>query len=186
METYLRTTAGNKCPICRADVEDGGHGGGQAPLPRTHTAPPQTSTAPQANGSANRPSCADQFRNEQTPSTATESDYVGHATAYETMGNYDTFYFARRAPSIRYRMDRMRTLYPDVMTYDLLRTLNSAVDRGSITDFRSHISARSVEVQQIMTRIRESTSSNAKRSGSLGRSRGFGGGRSSGGGGGRW
>lgn len=44
----------------------------------------------------------------------------------------------------------MRDLYPDLMTVDLLKALNSAVDRGSVTDFVSLVSDQSKKMQEIV------------------------------------
>jgi uncharacterized membrane protein YgcG len=65
--------------------------------------------------------------------------------------------------------------------------MNRAVDRGSLHDMRAELSARSVEIQQTVTQMREAAAKAARASGSRGASgMSFGGGRSSGGGGGRW
>jgi uncharacterized membrane protein YgcG len=85
----------------------------------------------------------------------------------------------------RYRLLRMQTLYPEVMTADTLHTLNTALDSGSLAEFRRAATVRTVEVNRIITDMR--TRAEAAKSGSRGSgSSGFGGGRSSGGGGGRW
>ena len=93
---------------------------------------------------------------------------------------------SRRAPEIRYRLNRMHHLYPDVVTMELLRSMNSAIDRNSSSDLRQAITIRRTEVQNSITRIREQTKTSARSSGSHGASRSFGGGSSSRGGGGRW
>ncbi|KAJ1420230.1 TLP18.3, Psb32 and MOLO-1 founding proteins of phosphatase-domain-containing protein [Ochromonadaceae sp. CCMP2298] len=88
---------------------------------------------------------------------------------------------------IRFRMNRMRYLYPDVMTARLLRSFSGSVDRGAMHELRAGLSQRSVEIAREVTQIREAQAAAAKSSGSRGSSRSsFGGGRSSGGGGGRW
>eukprot|EP01038_Epipyxis_sp_PR26KG_P009463 gene9463-12749_t len=190
LETYLRSADKNKCPICRkpVDKDDDNNapppsGQGlridqpQQPVRRfpyfqfgSSTQNPYQHT--NAIGSIHNAgtSCADQFRENAIPQSHADSNQFPA--------------FSDQAPEIRYRMNRMRYLYPDVMTTELLRSMNSAVDRGSIHDFRQSISHRTAEVNRIVTDIRRAAEESARRSGSRGSSRSWGGGGSSGGGGG--
>jgi len=84
-----------------------------------------------------------------------------------------------------YRMDRMRYLYPRVMTPQLHTCMTSAVQSGSQRDFLAAASARETEVGSAISDIVARRAAAA--SGRKGSSRSsFGGGRSSGGRGGRW
>ena len=89
-----------------------------------------------------------------------------------------------RAPEIRFRMNRIHSLYPDVMTLELLRSMNSAMDRNSLHDFRHHASVRGIQTRQSIAKMQETTSAAARSNGRGGASRSFGGGGSHGGGGG--
>lgn len=189
LETYLTSADKGKCPICRMPVDEkddlprpgdgggslggvgsaglgglgngglGGGGLGRRTSARSHSSSPlPTSSVPVV-------SCADAFRDQpQMPGTSR---------------------FVHRAPEIRFRLNRMHHLYPDMMTAELLRTANYAVDRGSFYDLRSEINLRSTQVQQTIIKMKEARES-ARQSGSRGSSRIFGGGHSSGGGGGSW
>lgn len=91
------------------------------------------------------------------------------------------------APEWRFRLHRMHYMYPSVVDYEFLRIANGAINRGSMSDLRYHITERGAQVQRLATDLRHRMEQAARHSGSHGSSRSsFGGGRSSGGGGGRW
>lgn len=100
----------------------------------------------------------------------------------------DVVYLTRtlRTQEMMYRLDRMRYLYPSVMTQNLHASLSSSVRSGSLADFNRAAVAREQEVYSTITDLQKRKV--AASSGSKGSSRtgGFGGGRSSGGRGGRW
>lgn len=43
--------------------------------------------------------------------------------------------FSSQVPEIRYRMGRMRELYPDAMSTDLFSSMSDAIDRNSYAEF---------------------------------------------------
>ena len=162
--THLRSDAGRKCPICRLPVHED-YDGMDPPRPRVNQDP---------------------FRSEDTTSGSSSSGSYYGSPSTSSSTNHNRSFHSRR-PELIYRLNRMRYLYPDIMTVQLLNNMNRAVDRGELQDIRRELSARSVEIQRTVTEMREASQRAARSSGSGGASRGsFGGGRSSGGGGGRW
>ena len=84
-----------------------------------------------------------------------------------------------------YRLHRLRTLYPDVMTPDTLRAAEAAVNTRQTAAIVQQLRSRSDTVTRIITDRQQAAK--ARSSGSSGSSkRGFGGGRTSGGRGGSW
>lgn len=199
LESFLKTSDGNKCPICRMPVEEGAP---DSQLPRGGglfgQQPPSSGGSGGGGGGGGmgpteqpRRSCAESFRTDDLP-THTESSSStsgGLHQRYSTSSSSSYYYgnaFSRRTPELLFRMNRMRYLYPDYMTVEMLRSMNSAIERGNIHEFRSHITSRGVEVVRIVSDIRERAAQAARSSGRSGSSFSFGGGRSGGGGGGRW
>jgi len=89
-----------------------------------------------------------------------------------------------KAPEYHYQLNRMHTLYPEVVTEALLKAAIFYLNQGSITDLSRAIETRQLEVHNIITAKQRKSSSNSKsskRSGGGGRRS-----RSSGGKGGRW
>ena len=99
-------------------------------------------------------------------------------------------------PEIRYRLQRMHTLYPRVVTADTLQTLEAAVGSGQrASTIVQQLNDRAAAVTQIISnrRIQAEMARSGAGGSTIGRSRsrvggssGFGGGSSSGGRGGRW
>lgn len=88
-------------------------------------------------------------------------------------------------PEVMYRLHRLRTLYPDVMTSDTLRAAEAAVNTRQTAAIVQQLRSRSDTVTRIITDRQQAAK--ARSSGSSGSSkRGFGGGRTSGGRGGSW
>lgn len=182
LSTYLRSSEGTRCPICRHPVHDDFTPPPAGPDDSNMRRRPATDAPP--GGGAGSSSCASTMSADAHAPDMVRSDDLPIASAASSRTSEA---FVRRAPEIRYRLGRIRHLYPDVMTAELLRSMNSAVDRGSLVDFRTGIEMRSREVQQRVTEIRRASADAARRSGRSGHSGGsFGGGRSSGGGGGSW
>jgi uncharacterized membrane protein YgcG len=197
---HLKTDAGRRCPICRHPVHKDYDGmDPQRPAaPRPGYGTGTNNTRPgDDDGTSCRPTTTSTGGNQGA------SGLESVDTSNPSRVNQDPMYtdtssgwfgsqsrpsgFGARAPEIRYRLNRMRYLYPDVMTVQLLHNMNRAVDRGSLHDMRTELSARSVEIQHTVTQMREAAAQAARSSGSRGSSgMSFGGGRSSGGGGGRW
>jgi hypothetical protein len=59
-----------------------------------------------------------------------------------------------RTAEYSYRMQRMRYLYPDMMTAETLYTLDAALSTGSIVEFRRAATIRTTEVTRIVSDIR--------------------------------
>lgn len=113
----------------------------------------------------------------ETSPSYSQSEYLNTSTPYNA--SYS------RGPEIRYRLQRMHSLYPDVVTAELLRSMTHAMDRGSLTDLRDNLTLRVAEVRRDIATIHERAARAAQDDGSRGASRSsFGGGSSSGGGGG--
>jgi hypothetical protein len=200
LEEYLNKPDGNKCPICRADID-----------------PDNSSTIPpaQPNGSnMRRPS---PIRNRRTSSSSSfftspfrRTNNIGTLWNYHPSGTYPSSgtagiglnpsgstytqtypnsHFYHYAPELRYRLYRIHHLYPDAVTLETLRVMNNAIDRGDVTELQQQVLNRGAELTRLVTEIREASKQQARASGSRGSSsRSFGGGssRSGGGGGGRW
>lgn len=211
--TYLKTNEGKKCPICRFPVHADYDHLHQRQAPRPPGGPGSPTTGSGGTGGDDGTSCRSAQSAATTAGTAggrvlepleTEGAHRANQepmymndeqtgfnqntyTNWGTGGTYDSRGFGGRGPEIQYRLNRMRYLYPDVMTLQLLHNMNRAVDRNSISEMRSELSMRSAEVQHTVTQMREAAAKAARSSGSRGASgSSFGGGRSSGGGGGRW
>lgn len=169
LETYLRGAAeGCKCPICRAPVED--------------TMRPPADSLP-------RRAWRRMFSS--SPASSAYRGYTatgtGTQTQTQTIDPADPSYgFHRHVPEYRFRLNRAHSLYPDLVTWEVLRMANSAIDRGSIHEFRSHLDTQQMEAQRQVERIREASRLQARNNGMSGSSYSFGGGRSGGGGGGGW
>lgn len=163
----------------------------------------------QYNDTDHHPSNADNFSNPSCKSSSASSSSSAAATginenistnnyaSYSSMpassassassstfsSSSSSYLFRRNSPEILFRLNRMRYLYPNVMTPQSYGAMHAAIDANSIHEFTAAAQNRVIAVSQVLTQMREA----AQRSGSSGASRGsFGGGRSSGGGGGRW
>mmetsp|Transcript_1265 Transcript_1265/g.2638 ORF Transcript_1265/g.2638 Transcript_1265/m.2638 type:complete len:561 (-) Transcript_1265:76-1758(-) len=208
--THLKTDAGKRCPICRFPV----HKDYDGMDPRPPTQPgrpvqPGGGNHNQQQGSDDGTSCARNHSaggappmetlNTDTPSRvnqdpmympadspASPTTNIHHHHHHRNNNYYFNSGIGARRPELLYRMNRMRYLYPDVMTAQLLSTMNRAVERGSLDSMRAELSSRSVEVQRTVTQMKVASEKAARSSGRGGSSGSFGGGRSSGGGGGRW
>lgn len=168
LEEYLKDrNSDKKCPICRAPVDPAAP---QAPRPPPDQYPrPPAST--NVNGSGDNPSCS---------STMGGSDAQYRSSTYTS----SSFRMRRTAPEILYRMQRMRILYPTVMTTAVYNSMERAVEAESPTEFLRAASQRAEEVNKTLMDIAKRKEA-AKR-GSSGSRSSFGGGRSGGGRGGRW
>eukprot|EP01039_Chlorochromonas_danica_P002056 gene2056-2243_t len=195
LEEYLRSPEGNKCPICRTPVDDPTQ---PRPPPSSLTRRPPASSSWSGLFSRSTPSTT--LRSNISPyngggggttavgtSSATQTMTVDPADpSYAGTGFDQSSPFYRHTPEIRFRLHRMNSLYPDVFTLEMLRTMNSAIDRGSLHDFRYQLNAQQLAVQTTLDEIRRASEQSARNSGMSGSSSSFGGGRSHGGGGGGW
>lgn len=208
---YLSKPDGNKCPICRVEV-DNELLGGRTNL-NSANGNPAAGNQPN-NGSPTQDNVRNRTRRNQTTrsffpfrqsnqvrplwnyhsSSSSYSSYggttssFGTATATETM-TLDPLApsFVNHAPEIRYRLYRIHHMFPDAVTVEALRSMNSAIDRGAVDELRTHVLNRSTELQRLVTEIREASKQSARNSGMRGSSSSsWGGGSSRGGGGGRW
>lgn len=179
LDTLLRSPEGTRCPICRSEIHDNS----ETPWPaqaQSHQPPP--THVNRDNGRAdNHPDTPFQAPSSRGQSCAQN---FGDSTSSAQSSRENESPFASRAPEIRFRMNRIHSLFPDVMTLELLRSMNSAVDRNSLHDFRHHASVRGIQTRQTITSMQQSTSAAARANGRVGASRSFGGGGSRGGGGG--
>jgi len=161
LSSYLKTPGGDKCPICRRSVDP------STPPPERR----QTATAPQ-----NRPASSNQEVN-QPPG--------GSFTQFSNTETCTTRVFQSRVPEYQYRMNRMHTLYPEVVTSEVYQTAVNSLETGSVQEFRRIVEARQIEVNRII--LNNETREAARSSGASGSNIGdFGGGESSGGSGGTW
>ena len=157
LNQYLKSENGTKCPICRKSV---------VPDDKNNQPPPTQDQRPfqlRRYNPLDNPSCHQSSINTPTHTPSTTA-------------------WTHRQPEFIYRTNRLRTLYPDVVTLELLRTMNQSLETGSVDMLRSSIDARRIEVQRTITDIQ--TRNEARSSGSRGSSHSFGGGSSYGGGGG--
>uniref|UniRef100_A0A7S3MD19 RING-type domain-containing protein n=1 Tax=Spumella elongata TaxID=89044 RepID=A0A7S3MD19_9STRA len=202
ISTYLKTNEGKKCPICRFPVH--ADYDGMDPLQPTMRPPSQGGAGSGGNqggyddGTSCRPSNSTQGQSQGTDGRNLESVNTEDAArahqdpmqGEDTRTQYNTYTrggFGTRGPEFHYRLNRMRYLYPDIMTVQMLHNMNRAVDRGELHEMRTELATRSVEVQRAVTEMRAAAERAARQSGRGGSSGGsFGGGSSSGGGGGRW
>lgn len=168
LETYLKSDTGKSCPICRAPVDINN----PPVLPTHHHQHPSPYSTGYSTSSDNshRP-CSDTFNT---------NDITG---AMDT-----TSRTTQLIPELQYRAHRMRVMYPNVMTAELLQSVNEAASRGSYMEIRNGLANRSHDIQRAITSIQRSMEQSATRTGKSGSSRSFGGGSSfgGGGGGGRW
>ena len=203
LETLLRQDE-CKCPICRAVIDGTSEDSGAASRPSSYSgdsaasapppAPASSQATPPDNSGLSHERGGVTWRARSVPERI-QSCAQSFSTAQQqypsqpsSMGEGQSV-FSNHAQEIRFRMDRMHHLYPDAMSLELLRAMNSAINRNSYTDFHQGISERAQQIHRTLQVARQSTSSGARRSGSHGsRSSTFGGGssRGGGGGGGRW
>lgn len=173
LETYLKSDTGKSCPICRAPVDIN-----NPPRPPTHhhhqhhPSPNSTGYSTSSSDNSRRP-CSDTFNT---------NDVTG---AMPTSSSSRT---TQLIPELQYRAQRMRLMYPNVMTAELLQSVNEAASRESFMEIRNNLASRSYDIQRAITSIQRRMEMSATRAGMSGSSRSFGGGSSfgGGGGGGRW
>ena len=139
--------------------------------------------------SSDAPSCS----STSSSSTGASSSFSSHsADAFSSdtsrtspLNRPHINFWARRGPEYHFRLNRMRHLYPNVMTDHSYRAMSRAIDGQSTAEFTAAAQARLSEVQQIITDTQRRAAAASR--GSRGSSHSsFGGGRSHGGGGGRW
>jgi uncharacterized membrane protein YgcG len=193
LEEYLNKPDGNKCPICRADIDPESRSAGGGHLPTEAGAGGNRSGSPVRN----RRSFFNPFQR-TTPSINTLWNYHPSSSSGSTttglnpgFGSYTQTtnqpMFHHYAPELRYRLYRIHHLYPDALTLEALRSMNSAIDRGDVNELRTTVMNRGMELTRMVKEIREASQQNARANGSSGSySRSWGGGSSSGGRGGRW
>lgn len=158
LETYLKDKKnGKKCPICRLPVDP------DAPLPPNNPPPP--------------------FSSGSGPSSSNYQEYDPTDCQSRMYSSTDTR-FRYHSPEIMYRMNRMRYLYPTVMTADTYERMNRGVLNQSASEVIQAAQVRRDEVVRQLSDIQ--LRKQQQRSGSSGSSRSWGGGSSGGGGGGRW
>lgn len=207
ISTYLKSNEGKKCPICRFPVhEDYDNMDPRQPAMRPTPHPSQQGQQGGARPGAGSGGYDDGTSCGRSSAAANaHQESVSDVRGLESVNTEDTARvnqdpmqsdsgysqesagFRTRAPEFHYRLNRMRHLYPDIMTMQLLHSMNRAVDRGSLHEMRTELSSRSTEIQHTVTEMRAAAERAARQSGSRGSSSmSFGGGRSSGGGGGRW
>lgn len=199
ISTYLKTNEGKKCPICRFPVHADYDGmDPRQPAMRPTQDGPNSGSNRHDDGTSCRPSTTTQNQSQgadgrnlesvnTADATSTQQDPMQSDDTYTQYNTYTRGGFGTRGPEFHYRLNRMRYLYPDIMTVQMLHNMNRAVDRGELHELRTELATRSVEVQRVVTEMRAAAERAARQSGSRGSSGGsFGGGRSSGGGGGRW
>ena len=167
LDHHLRSPEGTKCPICRQPVDVN-----QPPREPTSNRPnnfPGTGSFGGGGASTDPTSCQSTMRDTYTTTNTSRPSFHPHL------------------PAIRFRIGRMRTMYPDFMTEEATRNMYHSLDSPNdpLGEFQRVATERSIEAQRIVSDARARAA--AARSGSKGSSRrSFGGGRSSGGGGGRW
>eukprot|EP00602_Paraphysomonas_sp_CaronLab_P000286 CAMPEP_0185031548 /NCGR_PEP_ID=MMETSP1103-20130426/19080_1 /TAXON_ID=36769 /ORGANISM="Paraphysomonas bandaiensis, Strain Caron Lab Isolate" /LENGTH=499 /DNA_ID=CAMNT_0027567103 /DNA_START=78 /DNA_END=1577 /DNA_ORIENTATION=+ len=189
LEEYLRDRRADKtCPICREPVDPTAP---RPPRPNNATpnnmgAPPGTSGGPpdSSSGSNTGPFNSPGYR-DSPPSyddCAGPSCQASSAPPSNPRFRYNPMH--RSAPEVLFRMNRMRYLYPSVMTADVYNNMQTAVNTGSTSEFVRAAEARSQQVTRTLADIQHRREMAHR--GSSGASRGFGGGSSGGGSGGRW
>lgn len=181
LSEYLKTSNGTKCPVCRAPVN-----GDRPEPPPAHPPGGGGGGGGGGSGHSNSGTCAAGFPEEGNPSASAP-------TSASSRFLEPPLYLSRRRGHMwdhhsaqwAYRVHRMHTLYPEVMTAETVHALNIALTTGSQAEFQRIAAARGVVVNKTINDLQ--ARAKAARSGSQGSSSGsFGGGRSSGGGGGRW
>jgi uncharacterized membrane protein YgcG len=195
LEEYLNKPDNNKCPICRADIDNGGGDGSQQG--RTSTIPSATDRSPLRNRRSNlfpfqRSSNIRTLWNYYPSSSSTTGTGAAGSGATDTglnpgSGSYTQTTYNHFSPELRYRLYRINHYYPDAFTAEALRSMNRAIDTGNFDELRNQVLTRSSELSRLVTEIREASRNNARKNGMSGSSSSsWGGGRSSGGRGGRW
>jgi len=160
LEDYLKTNA-KTCPICRQVFDSDDDTGDRSTTSRRTTTP----------SSASSSSSYGSFRNRHR--------HYGSSSSCFRMSNQ------ARTQDTLFRMGRLRTLYPDVMTADTLNAMTVALGReGNYSTIAQIAETRRDLVTQTIAAM--ATSSSRGKSGSSFRSSFSGGGRSSGGRGGRF
>mmetsp|Transcript_7200 Transcript_7200/g.7885 ORF Transcript_7200/g.7885 Transcript_7200/m.7885 type:complete len:576 (+) Transcript_7200:81-1808(+) len=186
LEEYLSKPDGTKCPICRADIDDD---------PSNPNQGNTTNTNNNNNLRTPRNRRRGFFPFQRTNHIGTLWNYESTAGTGGTGIQYNpgtgtytqTQTFHHYAPELRYRLYRMHHYYPDAVTMEVLRSMNSAIDRGAVDELRNHVVNRGVELNRMVTEIRQASQQSSRNSGMRGSSSSsFSGGRSSGGSGGRW
>jgi uncharacterized membrane protein YgcG len=172
LSKFLKSRDGKKCPICRADVGNDGSSG-----PSTQTRPPSSGTSSTTGTRGSSSSSANTSSNPSCSRT--------NASSTDTNDASNSYWTNVRAPEIRYRLDRMRVLYPDILPQTNYNSLLESTYLGR-SRMLNDLETRRTAVNRMLTDMRTTSSaaSSGRSGSSLGRS--FGGGRSSGGRGGRW
>lgn len=167
LEHHLKGPQGTKCPICRSPVDP------SDPAPtlvhgRGRTTP--------------------RGRNRSNPDTNHGGDSASCSGTADISSSHQL--------EIRYRLQRMRTLYPQVMTADAYQSIDAAVGGRLVSSVLGQLNDRASAVNLIISnrRIQAQTARSGREGSTISRSRsriggsggGFGGGSSSGGSGGRW
>jgi uncharacterized membrane protein YgcG len=162
LETYLKDKKnGKKCPICRSPVD-----------------PAAAAAAPPPPPPSNYPSSSHHQPYDPTDCHHTNTSSSSPHSETDTRFRY-------HSPELMYRMNRMRYLYPTVMTADTYERMNRGVVNQSASEVIQAVQARRDEVTRQLADITHRRAQ--QRSGSGGSSRSsWGGGSSGGGGGGRW
>jgi uncharacterized membrane protein YgcG len=175
LEEYLLND-GCKCPICRAPVDN------VSPPNDTFSRrawrrvfPTRIPSPPENTGYTRSANIIGETRTTFGSATQTMTMDPGYSSA-----------FTRNTPEFRFRLHRMRSLYPDIMTLEMLRSMDRALDSRSPYDFRTELDAQAMQLQRTIEDIRKASEISARGNGMSGSRRSFGGGRSSGGGGGSW
>ena len=122
----------------------------------------------------------------QCPICRVVIDSASESSKYSKDGPF-TYSSFPVAQDIRYRVERMHALYPEVVTDDLSRTMYNTIQGNNISyrDLIQSMGERSAQLHSTLQAMQESRSAAARESGSHGSdSSDFGGGCSDGGGGG--
>lgn len=165
LESHLKSPEGSKCPICRQPVDINA---------RPYQQPrPDRPWRPQRDGSDTDFTARDDHSNPSCSSASSNSSFLSTS-------------FTRHRDTLDYRIRRMRYLYPDYMTIEMMRSMQRSLNTNNpVAEFNRLAVQRQTEAQRMITDIKERQK--AARSGTGGAHRSsFGGGSSGGGGGGRW
>ena len=165
LESHLKSPEGSKCPICRRPVDINAR---PHPQPRSERSwrPP---------------------RNDSGEDYAAHDDYSNPSCANGNNGSLNSSSsFARHRDTIDYRIRRLRFLYPDYMTIEMMRSMQrSLYTSNPVAEFNRLALQRQTEAQNMISDIKMRQKAAAKGASGAHRSD-FGGGSSFGGGGGRW
>lgn len=185
LEEYLSKPDGTKCPICRADIDDDPSNPNQGNTTNTNNNPRTPRNRRRGFFPFQRTNHIGTLWNYESTTGSTGGTGIQYNPGTSTYTQTQTFH--HYAPELRYRLYRMHHYFPDAVTLEVLRSMNSAIDRGAVDELRNHVVNRGVELNRMVTEIRQASQQSSRNSGMRGSSSSsFSGGRSSGGGGGRW